>query len=124
MLASMDFLRSARLPYSSIDTANSLRRAWAKKKEREYMREFLLDILRQLLGLSKPRSGRIELTRRATTEMLNNGLYPEIIAETFRNGVEIRTEVIVPKYPNFIAGLYYKYDSIEDLYRITFVFKN
>lgn len=88
------------------------------------MKEFLVDILRQVFWLSKPRSGKIELTRRATTEMLNNGLYPEIIADIFKYGVEIRKEVIVRKYPSFIAGLYYKYDSIEDIFRITFVFKN
>jgi hypothetical protein len=56
--------------------------------------------------------------------MLNNGLYPEIIADTFKNGVEIRKEVIVKKYQNYTAGIYYKYDGIEDVYRITFVFKN
>jgi hypothetical protein len=95
-----------------------------RKKEREYMKEFVLDILRQVFGLSKPRSGRIELTRRATTEMLNNGLYPEIIADTFKYGIEVRKEVIIKKYQYYTAGLYYKYDGIENLYRITFVFKN
>ena len=86
--------------------------------------EFLKDILRQIFGLTKPREGKIILTRRATDLMLENGLYPELIRDTFKYGIETRTEVIVKKYPKYKIGVYYKYDGVEDVYRITFLFKN
>jgi len=88
------------------------------------MKEFIKDILRLLFGLTKPREGKIVLTRRATNEMLNNGLYPELIKDVFKYGMEVKKEVIVKKYSNYTVGLYYKYDGVEDEYRVTFIFKN
>ena len=86
--------------------------------------DFVIDILRQLFGGVKPREGRIELTHRAVNEMYQSGLYPELIRDIFKYGVETKKGLIVRKYAKYIAGIYYKYDGIEDVYRITFVYKS
>lgn len=88
------------------------------------MKEFLKDLLRQLFGLQKPREGKVELTRRAVTEMLNNGLYPELIEQAFRTGIEVRSGVIVKKFQKYIVGIYYKYDITEEVYKVLFCYKN
>ena len=63
------------------------------------------------------------LTHRGVSEMYQNKLYPEILENTFRYGVEIRKGLIVKKYTKYTVSLYYKYDEAEEEYRITFVYK-
>ena len=55
--------------------------------------------------------------------MYENQLYPEILENTFRYGVEIRKGLIVKKHAKYTVGLYYKYDDAEEEYKITFVYK-
>ena len=88
------------------------------------MKQILLDILRQLFGLQKPRAGKLVMTRRGTTEMYNNKLTPEVIKDVFIYGTETRPGLIVRKYAKYTVGLYYKYDIAEENYKITFVYKN
>lgn len=88
------------------------------------MKAFIQDILWQLLGLTSPRAGKVVLTRRAAGLMLENGVYPELIADAFRYGLEIRPGVIVKKYPQYNIGIYYRYDEAENSYFVTFIYKS
>ena len=88
------------------------------------MKEALKAILRQLLGLQKPRGGKLVLTHRGTSEMYQNGLNTEILKDTFKYGTEVKNGLIVRKYAKYTVGLYYKYDEAEEKYLITFVYKN
>jgi hypothetical protein len=88
------------------------------------MKQILLDILRQLFGIQEPRAGKLVMTHRATTEMYQNGLNTEILKDVFRYGTETRPGLIVRKYAKYTVGLYYKYDIVEENYKITFVYKN
>jgi hypothetical protein len=72
------------LPCSSIDNANSLRLMWGQKKEREFMKEFMLDILRQVFGWNKPRKGNLIFTRYSYNKMGEYGLDVKTIREVFR----------------------------------------
>jgi hypothetical protein len=87
------------------------------------LKDFLLDIYRQLIGTSKPRDGKLILTRNAVNRMHEHQLDTETIQDAFRHGEEVNKNKIIRKYANYSVGLYYKHDMAEDTYVITTCWK-
>jgi hypothetical protein len=76
------------------------------------MNKLILDIgkevLRQLFGLQKPRSGKLVLTRYAFQKMAEHKLDRETLENAFRHGRQSRVGKIIHKYARYSIGLYYK----------------
>ena len=94
---------------------------------KQLIKDFTNDMFRQLFGWSKPRQGKIILTRYASERMREYGLDIETLEDVFRHG-EGKTHKIVQKYANVIVGLYYKvekskYKPTENVYVITTCWK-
>jgi hypothetical protein len=94
---------------------------------KQVIKSFLFDIFRQLVGWSKPREGKIILTRNTRERMREYGLNFETIEDVFRHG-EGNSHKIVRTYANVIVGLYYKvaknkYKPSEYIYVITTCWK-
>ena len=77
------------------------------------MKEFLRDILRQVFGLTKPRTGNIVLSRHAFKKMEEYGMDYNTILDSFRYGEGITPTMIIHKYVNYKVGMYYKQDGIS-----------
>jgi hypothetical protein len=66
------------------------------------------EVLRQLFGLAKPRSGKLVLTRYAFQKMTEYQLDQETLENAFRHGSQSRAGKITHKYARYSIGLYYK----------------
>ena len=82
----------------------------AEEKTGEIMKEFILDILRQLFGLAKPRSGKIKFSKLSESRMNEYGISPKTIQNIFRFGVQKKPGMITQKFSTYSIGLYFKYD--------------
>jgi len=75
------------------------------------MKQFLLDIIKQLIGWNSPRTGRLVFTRNAYTKMRDYQLTEATIFDTFKYGEEIAKgdkRQVTRKYQNYSVGLWYK----------------
>ena len=90
---------------------------------KQILTDFLLDLARQLLGWSKPRSGRLILSRHALTRMHEHQLDTATLRDTFTYGEEDTHGRIIRKYAEYSVGLYYKLDEQSNKYVITTCWK-
>jgi hypothetical protein len=75
------------------------------------MKQFLLDIFRQLLGWGTPRSGKLVFTRNAFHKMHEYQLTEQTLLDTFRHGEEVAKGdkmQVTRTYANYTVGLWYK----------------
>jgi hypothetical protein len=77
---------------------------------KQLLKDFTHDLFRQLFGWSKPRQGKIILTRYTRERMREYGLDFETIEDVFRHA-EGKGQKIVQRYANVIVGLYYKVEK-------------
>jgi hypothetical protein len=94
-----------------------------EKNMKHRLQEFLLDMVRQLFGMSKPRQGKLILTRNALNRMYEHQLDVETLEDMFRLGEEEKQNKITRKYADYSVGLYYKHDIAENKYVITTCWK-
>jgi hypothetical protein len=83
---------------------------WGQKKERKYMKEFMLDILRQVFGWSKPQDGSLIYTRYSYNKMNEYDLDVKTLHNVYRTGREVKRDMIVKKYGRFHIGIVVKPD--------------
>ena len=93
----------------------------------QIIKDFTNDVLKQLFGWTKPREGKIILTRHTSERMREYGLDFETLEDVFRHG-KGNSRKIVQKYANVIVGIYYKvekskYKPTENIYVITTCWK-
>ena len=74
---------------------------------KQFIKEFIFDIIRQIFGWSKPRAGEIILTPYTMQKMREYGLDIATLEDVFRHGVG-KKHKIVQSYSNAIVGLYFK----------------
>ena len=90
---------------------------------KQILKDFAVDMLRQLFGWSKPRNGRLLLTRNAVQRMHEYQLTEKTLTDVFRYGEELKHQKIIRNYAGYSVGLYYKYDEAEDTFVITTCWK-
>jgi hypothetical protein len=78
------------------------------------MKEFMLDILRQIFGWSKPRKGNLIFTRYSYNKMTEYGLDAKTIRDVFRLGREVKRDMIVRVYGRHHVGIVVKPDINTD----------
>ena len=88
----------------------------------QILKDFLMDMVRQVFGWSTPRRGRLMLTRRAFIRMRQYHLDAETLIDVFRHG-ERQGEKITRQYANYSVGLYFIYDAADGTYVITTCWK-
>jgi hypothetical protein len=88
----------------------------------EILKDFALDMLRQLFGWGKPREVRLMLSRHAVNKMHEYQLDEATLKNVFRHG-ERSGEKITRQYANYSVGLYYKYDEARQKFVITTCWK-
>jgi hypothetical protein len=71
------------------------------------IKDFILDMIRQVFGWSKPRVGDIIVTPYTMQKMREYGLDIATLEDVFRHGVG-KKHKIVQKYSNVIVGIYFK----------------
>ena len=74
------------------------------------MKQFLLDIIRQLLGWGTPRDGKLVFTRNAFHKMHEYQLTEQTLLDTFRHGEEVRKGdkmQVTRTYANSSVGMWY-----------------
>jgi len=86
------------------------------------LKDFVLDMLRQLFGWGKPREAKLILSRHALNKMHEHQLDTATLRDVFRTG-ERTGEKITRRYPNYSVGLYYKYDEAKHAFIITTCWK-
>jgi hypothetical protein len=85
-----------------------------RSRRREYlMKEFLMDMFRQVFGVQKPRAGKIILTRYTYQKMREYQLDTDTLEDTFRYGEEVNEGKIVRKYANYSVGMFYKLEETQ-----------
>jgi hypothetical protein len=87
------------------------------------MKKFMLDILRQLFGLAKPRDGKVILTRHGFARMTEYEIDESTIRDVFRNGQEKKPGMVIQYDYEYSVGIDYKYDPAEHQYVITTCWK-
>jgi hypothetical protein len=85
--------------------------------------DFILDMLRQLLGWSTPRQGKLILTRNALNRMHEHQLTIDTLRDVFTHGEEDKKGRIIRKYASYSVGLYFKLDEQSNKYVITTCWK-
>ena len=75
------------------------------------MKEFLMDLFRQIFGIQKPRTGKVIITHYAYQKMREYQLDEKTLEDTFRHGEEIKEGKIVRKCANYTVGIYYKVEQ-------------
>ena len=75
------------------------------------MKEFLIEIFRQVFGMQKPRTGKVIITRYAYQKMREYQLDDQTLEDTFRQGEEVKEGKIVRKYANYSVGIFYKVEE-------------
>jgi hypothetical protein len=89
----------------------------------QVLKDFAWDMLRQLFGWGKPRTGQLILTRHAVNKMHEHQLDVETLRDVFMHGEEVKKDMITRQYAEYSVGLYYKYDRAENTYVITTCWK-
>ncbi len=89
---------------------------------KQILKDFGMDMLRQLFGWGKPRNGQLMLTRHAVHKLHEYRLDVETLRDVFRHG-ERSGEKITRQYANYSVGLYYKYDAAQGKFVITTCWK-
>lgn len=87
------------------------------------LKDFLLDIVRQLFGVSKPRQGKLILSRNALQRMHEHQLTTATLRDVFTHGDEDKKGRIIRKYASYSVGIYYKLDQQSNKYVITTCWK-
>ena len=87
------------------------------------LKEFMLDMVRQLFGFSKPRQGKLILSRNALNKMHEYQLTPETLQDVFTYGEEDKPGRIIRKYAEYSVGIYFKVDEQSGKYVITTCWK-
>jgi hypothetical protein len=93
---------------------------------KQLLKDFLFDIVRQLFWVSKPRQGKLILTRHAHQKMQEHQLTVETIKDAFRYGEAQDKDgkfIITRKYTFITVGMYYKHDLASNKYVITTCWK-
>jgi hypothetical protein len=90
---------------------------------KQILKDFLLDMLRQLFGFSKPRRGKLILSRNALTRMHEHQLATATIRDVFTHGDEDKKGRIIRHYAQYSVGIYYKLDEANNKYVITTCWK-
>lgn len=94
------------------------------RDRKEYMKEFILDGLRQLFGFTKPRTEQIIFTHYAWNKLTEFSLDPDTVINAYRYGTERKKDMIVHKYRNYQIGMYIKpYELKENHVLIITVWK-
>jgi hypothetical protein len=78
---------------------------------KQLLKDFVLDIIRQLFGWSKPRGGKLVFTRNAFQKMHDYQLDEKTLVDTFKHGELVHKGdkmQITRKYANYSVGLWYK----------------
>ena len=89
----------------------------------QVLKDFAWDMLRQLFGWGKPRTGKLILTHHAVNKMHEHQLDVETLRDVFTYGEEVKKELITRQYAEYSVGLYYKHDRAENTYVITTCWK-
>jgi hypothetical protein len=78
------------------------------------MKEFMLDILRQVFGWSKPQDGSLIYTRYSYNKMNEYDLDVKTLHNVYRTGREVKRDMIVKKYWRFhyCCQARYEYSTI------------
>jgi hypothetical protein len=89
------------------------------------MKEFIKDIFRQLVGLTKPREGAgdILFSQLTVNRMKKYGLTGKTLVNVFRFGIEKKPGMIIQEFYEYSVGIYYKYGHAEGKYIITTCWK-
>ena len=87
------------------------------------LKDFLFDMLRQLFGFSKPRQGKLILSRNALTRMHEHQLTIDTLRDVFTYGEEDKKGRIIRTYAEYSVGIYYKLDQQSNKYVITTCWK-
>ena len=90
---------------------------------KQLIKDFLIDLYRQLFGVGKPRAGKLILTRNALNRMHEHQLDTDTLRDVFTHGEEGKKGKIIRKYANYSVGFYYKFDEAENKYFITTCWK-
>lgn len=87
------------------------------------MKNFILDIFAQLLGIKRTpiRGGKLSLSRNGFHKMRENKLDFEALEHVFKNGREVK--MLVEDFTNFSIGITYKYDYRKGEFVITSCWK-
>lgn len=80
-------------------------------------------MLRQLFGWSKPRQGKLMLTRNALHKMHEYQLSEATLRDVFTYGEEYKNGRIIRKYAQYSVGIYYKVDEQSGKFVITTCWK-
>jgi hypothetical protein len=75
------------------------------------LKDFLVDMLRQLFGWNTPRDGKLVFTRNAFTKMHDFQLDEKTLVDTFKHGEEVHKGdkmQITRTYANYSVSLWYK----------------
>jgi hypothetical protein len=113
-LLSQGFPTVRKLPVFLLDTQIPLAVAQKEKRKRtmkHLLKDFLFDMLRQLLGWPTPRSGILVLTTSAKVKMQQLGIDVATLQDTFTYGEVVDKGdkmQITRKYANYSVGLWYK----------------
>jgi hypothetical protein len=87
------------------------------------LKDFLLDVVRQLFGLSRPRQDKLILTRTALIRMHEHQLTVATIRDVFTHGEEDKPGRIIRQYAQYSVGLFFKLDERTGKYIITTCWK-
>ena len=118
----MDFLRGASLAVFLHMTPPNIQ-AERFADINKYMKNFLLDIFAQILGIKRTptRGGKVSLSRNAFNKMRENKLDFEALEHVFKNGREVK--MLVEDFTIFSIGITYKYDYRKGEFVITSCWK-
>jgi hypothetical protein len=83
------------------------------------MKQFLKDIVRQLMGSSSPRESKVEIGYWAYKQMRELRLDTDTLEDVFRHGRKVTT--IVQEYQNYTISIGYKWDERHSCFVITSV---
>ena len=89
----------------------------------QVLKDFGMDMVRQLFGWGKPRDGKLILARHAVTKMYEYQLDVETLEDVFRHGEVGDHGKITRQYANYAVGLYFRYDEAVNKFVITTCWK-
>ena len=80
---------------------------------------FIKDIIRQIFGWDKARTGKLSISYWASIQMKENRLDFDTLEDVFRHGRKVTT--IVQDYQNYSISIGYRWDENKKCYVITSV---
>jgi hypothetical protein len=90
---------------------------------KQILQDFLVDMLKQLFGVSQPRQGKLILTRNVLTRMHEHQLTIATLRDVFTYGAEDKKGRIIRHYAQYSVGIYCKLDEASNKYVITTCWK-